>query len=74
MMSSWKDAKQSKPDQGKRVVLKIRFETSPVVGYWGCGRWEACTVNMMVEGGEGNIEASFESEDVTHYAEILELP
>ena len=35
----WLNAKESKPKQGERVLLKIAYEDCPVVGYWGCGVW-----------------------------------
>lgn len=61
-MLDWKNAKESKPKQGKRVLLKIEHEENAVVGYWGAGGWDAYC--------EGN----FESSEVTHYAEYGELP
>ena len=77
-MLDWKNAKQSKPDQGKRVLLKIKYEECPVVGYWGAGEWDACTVNHRAsEDGkdwDAYIEGNFRSGEVTHYAEIGDLP
>jgi hypothetical protein len=77
-MLIWKDATQSKPKQGDRVLLKIADENNPVVGYWGTGEWEACTVNFEVSCGAfcqgGSAVGNFRSDEVTHYAEIGELP
>lgn len=72
-MLNWKLAKESKPRQGERVLLKIGYENCPVVGYWGCGGWEVCTVNHYAD-GDAIVERAFESSDVTHYAEIGNLP
>lgn len=77
-MLNWIPVSESKPEQGKRVLLKIRLEECPVVGYWGHARWEACTVNFKVSCGSycygGSAIEDFRQEDVTHYAEIGELP
>lgn len=78
-MLIWKDAKQSKPKQGDRVLLKIADENCPVVGYWGACTWEGCTVNFKVEADAYaphgvEILDVFSTEDVTHYAEIGDLP
>lgn len=47
-MLIWKDAKQSKPKQGDRVLLKIRYEETAVVGYWGLvnGRLALLTIEQ----------------------------
>lgn len=77
-MLDWKKADQSKPTQGERVLLKIRYEDCPVVGYWGSARWEACCANHEVSCGTycygGIADGNFSSDEVTHYAEIGELP
>lgn len=75
-MLVWKDATQSKPNCGDRVVLKIRDNHVPVIGYFACwggvNKWTACTTNLTC--ACDRIEDYFPSEDVTHYAEIGELP
>jgi len=78
-MLIWKDATQSKPKQDHRVLLKIANHKFPVVGYWGKCTWEGCVYNFKVEpdayapfGAE--ILDAFGTEDVTHYAEIGDLP
>lgn len=75
---NWKLAAESKPNQGERVLLKIKWENCPVVGYWGAGVWEACTVNFEVSCGAycygGSVTENFRSDEVTHYAEIGEVP
>lgn len=77
-MLNWKLAKESKPKQGERVLLKIQWEDNPVVGYWGCGEWQACAVNHEVSCGQfcygGMVDGNFKSDEVTHYAEIGEVP
>lgn len=77
-MLIWKDAKQSKPKQGDRVLLKIRYEETAVVGYWGAGEWEACTVNHRARQDgkhwDAHCEGNFKSSEVTHYADYGELP
>ena len=77
-MMEWIDANSCKPDQGERVLLKIKHEDCPVVGYWGCGEWEACTVNVEVTCGAwcqgGSIKRNFKSEEVTHFAYITNIP
>ena len=71
----WLDAKESKPKQGERVLLKIEYEDCPVVGYWGCGAWEVCTVNFFVYGSYyTKIGGDFEQNQVTHYAYITDIP
>ena len=70
----WIKANSRKPDQGERVILKIKHEDCPVVGYWGCGEWEVCTVNLDVIYGDAEIIKNFKSEDVTHYAYITNIP
>lgn len=74
----WKNASESKPKQGDRVLLKIKWEDTPVVGYWGVGEWEACLVNHKVECTNfcygGNVERDFESDEVTHYCLIENIP
>lgn len=74
----WKPANESKPKQGERVLLKIKYENNPVVGYWAEACWVACCVNHKVSCGQfcygGMIGAAFEDDEVTHYAEIGELP
>jgi len=69
----WKLATGSKPKQGKRVLLKIRGENCPVVGYWGSGMWEACTVNIYAS-QDVYLEGSFRTHEVTHYADITDIP
>ena len=77
-MSEWIRASEQKPPQGERVLLKISYEDCPVVGYWGAGEWEACTVNHRVDCGTwcqgGMVERAFESEDVSHWKAIGEVP
>ena len=69
----WVSVNSSKPKQGVRVLLKTEFdENCPfVVGYWGCGEWEARTVNVEADADyNGNIacvERAFVSNDVTHW-------
>ena len=75
----WHDANESKPKQGDRVLLKIRYEDDcPVVGYWGSGEWEACTMNHEVSCSAfcygGSVDRNFKSDEVTHWTEIPELP
>ncbi len=72
-MTTWVRAETSKPKQSKRVLLKIIDEDCPVVGFWGCSVFEACTVNMQVIGDtydDFEVDGSFKSDDVTHWAEI----
>lgn len=69
----WKVATESKPKQGERVLLKIMYENCPVVGYWGAGEWEACTVNIYSVDG-AYLEGNFEQYQVTHYAHITNIP
>lgn len=77
-MSEWIDATASKPKQGDRVLLSIKYEECPVVGYWGEGRWEACTVNHEVSCCTycygGMVDGNFKSEEVTHYMHLPEPP
>ena len=74
----WEDAKKCKPKQGDRVLLKIRWEDCPVVGYWGCGEFEVCTVNMETNCGAwcngGTPDKNFKSEEVSHWATIENIP
>ena len=70
----WNRADQSKPKQGNRVLLKIRYENCPVVGYWGEGVFEACCVNHMVTDAHAVVEGAFYSREVSHWAEIENLP
>ena len=69
--SQWVSVDSSKPSQSERVLLNVSGEDCLVVGYWGCGQWEACTVNHEVQCGTycqgGNIEACFTSDEVTHW-------
>lgn len=77
-MLNWIPASESKPEQWKCVLLKIKWEDCPVVGYWGDARWKACTANFKVSCGSycygGSAIENFGQADVTHYAEIGELP
>jgi len=77
-MSEWISVDRSKPEQGKRVLLSIACEDCPVVGYWGEGRWEACTVNHEVSCGTycygGDVDGNFKTEEVTHYMPLPEPP
>lgn len=61
-------ADKEKPKQGIRVLLKTNYDNHCpyVIGYWGCGRWEACTVNFQ-SSDDSNIESAFASDDVTHW-------
>lgn len=72
------DASQSKPPQGERVLLWLRYESCPVVGYWGTGEWEACTVNLKTECDSfcmgGQPDRDFKNGDVLFYAHINEFP
>lgn len=74
----WIDAKESRPDKFVRALLKIKYEDSPVVGYMWEGGFTACTLNMEVrcgtycQGGEPN--ANFTDGEVTHWAEITDIP
>ena len=73
----WLNAKESKPSQGERVLLKIAYEDCPVVGYWGCGVWEVCTVNLYIDCSyyeDAEIAGNFEQNQVTHYAYITDIP
>ncbi len=76
----WVSVDDGKPKQGQRVLLKTNYdENCPyVVGYWGCGEWEACTVNVAAEkdynGNEALVERVFESSDVTHWMPLPEPP
>lgn len=74
----WQKAEESKPKRGDRVLLKIRYEDSPVVGYWDGKHWDACTENHMVTCGAycygGTVQGNFETYEVTHYAEIEPAP
>ena len=69
----WKVATESKPKQGERVLLKIAYENCPVVGYWGAGEWEACTVNIRAV-SDSLIDNNFDQNEVTHYAHITNIP
>lgn len=73
----WEIATESKPVQGERVLIKIRYEDNPVVGYWGCGEWEACCVNHKTNCSTycygGSPDGNFGSDEVTHYALITGL-
>lgn len=77
-MVGWISVNEQTPSQGERVLLKIDLEDCPVVGYWGCGRYEACTVNMEVSCGAfcygGNVDGSFSGEDVTHWMPLPNPP
>lgn len=66
----WLDATTSKPSQGERVLLKIKYEDCPVVGYWGCGEWEICVENIMIVDGDGLLEKVFDSHEVIEYMHI----
>lgn len=74
----WISAKQQKPKQGERVLLTIEGEGCPVVGYWGCCGFEACTVNVEVEYCSrcyGRcVESGFHSDDVTHWMPLPSGP
>ena len=54
-------ANKSKPPQGERVILWIKDEDCPVIGWWN-GWWEVCTVNLYACGEE--IEPAFQDENV----------
>ncbi len=71
-MLVWKDATQSKPSQGERVLLKISNEDCPVIGYWGVGGWEVCTYPVSYTFYVNS--ALFSDNEVTHYAELGDLP
>jgi|GEM_PF-2831881 len=77
--SAWVGVDEFKPKQGERVLLMIDNDDGQpyVVGYWGCGEWEACTVNIEAEkdynGNIACVERSFESSDVTRW-QPLPLP
>lgn len=75
---NWHKATERKPKQGDRVLLKIRWENCPVVGYWGEGRFEACCVNHEVECSGfclgGMVTCNFQSNEVSHWAEIENVP
>lgn len=77
-MSEWISVDSGKPRQGERVLLAIRYEDCPVVGYWGESRWEACCVNHEVSCGEycygGMVDGNFETEEVTHWMPIEDVP
>jgi len=70
---AWVSVDEFKPKQGERVLLMIDSDDCQpyVVGYWGCGEWEACTINIEAEkdynGNIACVERSFESNDVTHW-------
>lgn len=66
----WKLATESKPKRYERVLLKIRHEDFPVVGFWGERKWDICTVNILGSGLDGN----FYQSQVTHYAHITDMP
>lgn len=74
----WISVDEFKPKQGERVLLKTEYdENCPyVVGYWGCGEWEACTVNIEAEkdynGCTACVERLFENSDVTHWMPLPE--
>lgn len=74
----WIEANQRKPKQGDRVLLKIKWENCPVVGYWGEGRFEACCVNHKVECSPfcsgGMVTCDFDNDEVSHWAEIKNVP
>ena len=74
----WNNASECKPKQGERVLLKIKYEECPVVGYLGVGEFEACSVNMEVCCSTycygGSVDRGFKSEDVTHWCEIEDIP
>jgi len=74
----WNKASESTPSQGERVLLAIAYEECPVVGYWGEGEYEACTVNMDVDCCAfcygGMVDRAFKSSDVTHWMQIPEVP
>jgi hypothetical protein len=74
----WNNAKENKPKQGERVLLKIKYEECPVVGFWGTHGFDVCTVNLQVGCGNycqgGSAESNFKSEEVTHWCEILNIP
>lgn len=71
--SGWISFADGKPKQGERVLLKTNYnDNCPyVVGYWGCGEWEACTVNVIAEkdynGNEALVDRAFESSDVIQW-------
>lgn len=74
--SGWVSVDECKPKQGERVLLMIGNDNGQpyVVGYWGCGEWEACTVNVEAEkdysGNIACVERAFESNDVTHWKQL----
>lgn len=75
----WNNAKESKPKQGERVLLKIKYEECVVVGYLGLSGFEACTENVDVEDCADNYyggicKSNFKSEDVSHWCEISNIP
>ena len=79
-MSKWISVKESKPEQGDRVLLAINAYgfTECVVGYWGVGQWEACCVHYKVDCTNycagGMVDTGFDQEDVTHYQPLPEPP
>lgn len=76
----WVSVETSKPKQGERVLLRTLYDDHCpcVVGYWGSGVWEACTINVVAdEDYNGNIacvERSFMNEDVTHWQPLPAAP
>ena len=79
LSNEWVSVDTEKPKQGVRVLLTIReYEyRSYIVGYWGCGTWEACTVNVEADkdynGNQACVERAFSNDDVTHW-QPLPLP
>lgn len=77
-MSDWISVEEGTPKQGDRVLLAIQHEECLVVGYWGCGEYEACTVNMEVSCCGycygGMVERGFRSEEVTHWMPLPDPP
>ena len=68
--SEWVSVDERKPKQGDRVLLTTKDEICPVVGYWGCGEWEACTVNFKDDCISCLVDQNFTSDDVTHWKPI----
>ena len=77
-MSEWISVAEGKPSGGVRVLLKIKYEEFPVVGFLWASEWEVCTENTTVQCGTwcqgGMVEKGFESSEVTHWMPLRDLP
>ena len=63
----WKLATESKPKRYERVLLKIRHEDFPVVGFWGERKWDICTVNILGSGVRWQLHPESSDPLCTHH-------